>query len=134
VPDGGASLPVFAPTLDHTGFSKVLERLGGAWACLDDSAEPDDPSDPRMLDDDTSGRICGSKTDYFAIAGQPGNRTSIALNSGDDADIDMDLLDASGALIRASRGIGSEEWLEVALSEDDPDQLRVFSFDHRDAD
>lgn len=129
----GAAVRIFAPTIERTGFSIAYEPGEGSCACTDDSNEPDSHQSPRAIAGSATGTICGSNADFFAVSGQPGVRTSISLSFVGDADVDMDLLTPDGDLVAASRGVGSDEWIEVDLSEAGPYILRVFAFDQRDA-
>lgn len=131
------SLHVFSPTLTRGDYRLSVEAIGEACACDDDAFEPDGAGTPRPLSDRAEGTICGFDSDTFALAGRPGERTTIALDiaPGDGAgDLDFDVIAPDGSLVAASRGVGSSEALSADLREDGPYLVRVFSYDGGDAD
>lgn len=90
--------------------------------CDEGGLEPDSRTDARPLTTDgspASGRICAGESDFFAFTVPAGAAKDVAVSvrfEHDDGDIDVRLLDSTGALVTDSRGVADEELIIRSLA------------------
>jgi hypothetical protein len=109
-----------------------LTLQGGGAQCLDDRQEPNDSqARPRTLNGAVSLNdlhLCPSDNDWYAVSLEEREILDVSLSfSNADGDIDMEVLDPNGAVLRQSLSVQDEERIQVRASIGGTYFIRVFS-------
>ncbi len=114
-------------------FTLTVTAEPAADPCAEGGIEPDSRTAPRALSTDgspASGRVCDGDSDFFRFTVPAGAARLVAVSTkfvDADGDIDVRLLDATGALVVSSTGISDEELIFRSLAAGDY-VVEVFGF------
>ncbi len=101
--------------------------------CVEGGLEPDSRSTPRALAADgtpASGRVCTTESDFFGFTVPAGNTRTVGVSArftDADGDLDLRLLDVTGATITSSAGVTDEELIIRDLAPGDY-VVEIFGF------
>lgn len=127
--------PLYARVLGYAGaenaYTMDVTRMAGA-CCVDDAFEPDDSQAAAraIVGTDFDGTLCPSDDDWIAISVLGASRVVIDLTFDiARADVDMELVGASGAVIASSLGTTDTEHIDARVTTAGTYAIHVFSLD-----